>query len=350
MKFEKITIKDIAKALGVSTSTVSRALRDSYEIGEDTKRKILEYAEKMNYKPNQLALNLKERSSKSIGIVVSGIANSFFSKALDGIESIAFDKGYNVIITQTHESNARELANVIHLTSRAVDGILISLASETTDVTFLKNYFDQKMPIVFFDRVSNDIDTHKVTCDNFQGAYDAVNHFIQNGYKQIAFLGSAQHLSNTQERYKGYEKAFEKAGLTVNNSHVKFCQHGRSMQEELESALKNILSSNPKPEAILTSGDTLTQGSLRYFKKNKIKIPGDIAVIGFTNQDFAELLNPALTTVSQPAFEIGGYATELLLQLIESKNEIKHFESKKFSCELHKRESVATKEFQSVKY
>lgn len=343
MRFEKITIKDIAKALGVSTSTVSRALRDSYEIGEETKKKVLEYAEKMNYKPSQLALNLKERSSKSIGIVVSEIANSFFSKAIDGIESVAFDKGYNVIITQTHERNAREIANVIHLASRSVDGILISLSSETTDVSYLQKYFEKNMPIVFFDRVTNDIETHKVSCDNHQGAYDAVNHLIQTGYKRIAFLGSNKHLSNVQERFAGYSEALEHAGLSFNNNYIKFCPHSELMQDELEASIKSILTADPKPEAILISGDTLTAKTLHYFKKYKVRMPDDIAVIGFSNQDFAELLTPSLTTVYQPAFEIGGYAMELLLQLVESKSEVKKFEYKKFPCELYKRDSVASK-------
>lgn len=338
MRFEKITIKDIAKALGVSTSTVSRALRDSYEIGEETKKKVLEYADRMNYKPSQLALNLKERSSKSIGIVVSEIANSFFSKAVAGIESVAFDKGYNVIITQTHERNAREIANVIHLASRSVDGILISLSSETTDVSYLKKFVEKNMPIVFFDRVTGDIDTHKVACDNHQGAYDAVNHLIEEGYKRIAFLGSAKHLSNVQERFDGYSEALEHAGLAFNESYVKFCPHGELMPEELDQTMKSILEA--KPEAILISGDRLTASSLRYFKKNNIRIPDDIAVIGFSNQDFAELLNPSLTTIYQPAFEIGGYATDLLLQLVESKSDVRNFEYKKFSCELYKRGSV----------
>jgi LacI family transcriptional regulator len=346
MRFETITIKDIAKNLGVSPSTVSRALKDSYQIGAETKKRIIEYSEKMNYKPNQMALNLKEKTSKSIGIIVSEIANSFFSKAIDGIESIAYNKGYNVIITQTHECNSREIANVAHLVSRSVDGLLISLSSETTDVSHLKKFFDKKMPIVFFDRVAKDIETHKVVCDNHQGAYEAVHHLIESGYRRIAFLGSAEHLSNIQERFAGYSDALEHSGIYFHESYVQFCLHGGLVEEELELAIKNILNSKLKPEAILICGDALTANSLRYFKKHGIKIPDDFAVIGFSNQEFAELLNPSLTTISQPAFEIGGYATELLLQLIESKSEVKKFEYKKFPCVLHKRDSVRINEFQ----
>lgn len=343
MRFETITIKDIAKALGLSTSTVSRALRDSYEIGIETKKRVLDYAEKMNYKPNQLALSLRERTSKSIGVVVSEISNTFFSKTIDGIESIAYSRGYNVIITQTHESSAREVANVMHLASRSVDGILISLSSETTDVSHLQELYGKNMPIVFFDRVANDIDTHKVISDNYQGAYDAVSHLIENGYKRIAFIGSAQHLSNIQERYKGFEDAHADAGLKVSNDYVKYCLHGGLIEEELDLALSGILNSKPKAQAVLVCGDSLTTNCLRYFKKHKVSIPNDIAVIGFSNHDLAEVLNPALTTVYQPAFKIGGYATELLLQMIESKSEIKKFEYKKFPCELFVRDSAPKK-------
>src|SRR6201999_2441824 len=167
MKFEAVTIKDIARALGLSTSTVSRALRDSYEISPETKKLVLEYAEKINYRPNPIALSLKEQKSHSIGVVVYEVANNFFSQAINGIESIAYNRGYHVIITQTHESFDREAANVQHLLSRHVDGLLVSLSAETTDVSHYQYLHDKGFPIVFFDRVAPDIDTHKVTVNNY---------------------------------------------------------------------------------------------------------------------------------------------------------------------------------------
>src|SRR5687767_1788518 len=173
MKFEAITIKDIAKALGLSTSTVSRALRDSYEISPETKKMVLEYAEKHHYKPNPIALNLKERRSQSIGVIVCEIANSYFSQVINGIESIAYQFGYNVIIAQSRESYEREIMNLQYLTSRSIDGLIISVSTETTDFSFLKELKEKKMPMVFFDRIVSEIDTHKVTADNFKGAYDA---------------------------------------------------------------------------------------------------------------------------------------------------------------------------------
>src|ERR1043165_7542033 len=182
MKFEAVTIKDIAKALGLSTSTVSRALRDSYEISPETKKLVLEYAEKINYHPNPIALSLKERRSRSIGVIVSEIANSFFSQAINGIESIAYNNGYNVIIAQSRESFDREVINLQYLTSRSIDGLIVSVSTETNDFSNFKQLHERGLPIVFFDRIVDEIITHKVVADGRKGAYDATVHLIKNGY------------------------------------------------------------------------------------------------------------------------------------------------------------------------
>src|SRR5258706_5533733 len=213
MKFEAVTIKDIAKALGLSTSTVSRALRDSYEISPETKKLVLEYAEKINYHPNPIALSLKERRSRSIGVIVSEIANSFFSQAIDGIESIAYKNGYNVIISQSRESFDREVINLHYLTSRSIDGLIVSVASETKDFSNFRELHDRGMPIVFFDRIVNDIRTHKVIVDNYQGAYDATRHLVENGYNLIAAIANNEVLSITKDRVAGYKAALADLGI-----------------------------------------------------------------------------------------------------------------------------------------
>src|SRR5688572_3420263 len=191
MKFETATIKDIAKALNLSTSTVSRALRGSYEISPETKKLVLEYAEKINYRPNPIALSLKERRSRSVGVIVSEIANNFFSQAINGIESIAYNRGYHVIITQSHESQEREKVNVQHLASRGVDGLLVSLSSESEEISYLKELHEKGLPIVFFDRVTDEIETHKVVANNQLGAFHATEHLIYQGFKRIAHLTSS---------------------------------------------------------------------------------------------------------------------------------------------------------------
>src|SRR6266513_1059441 len=184
MKFDSVTIKDIARELNLSTSTVSRALRGSYEISAETKKLVLEYAEKMNYRPNPIALSLKERRSKAIGVVVSEIANNFFSQAINGIESIAYNRGYHVIFTQSHESYEREKVTIQHLASRSVDGLLVSLSNETIDLSHLKQLHEKGLPIVFFDRITDTINTHKVTSNNVKGAFDATEHLIKKGFQR----------------------------------------------------------------------------------------------------------------------------------------------------------------------
>ena len=328
--FEPVTIKDIAKALGLSTSTVSRALRDTHEISAATKKIVLAYAKEINYQPNPIALSLKERRSKSIGVVVSEVANSYFSQAINGIESIAYDRGYHVIISQTHESYDREVINVQHLASRSVDGLLISLSSQTTDISHIASLHERGLPIVFFDRVADEIDTHKVIANNEKGAFEATAHLIKAGYKRIAHLTSSSYLSISIERLAGYEAALKANGIEVNPAYIKHCLHGGMLYEETEAAIKELMDLPEKPDAIFVAGDRLSTGCLSVLKNLKVSIP----VAGFSNSDVLDLFNPSLTSVRQPAFEIGQLATQMLLQLIEAKYPIEEFEKKILETEL----------------
>src|SRR5260221_2067332 len=223
MKFEAITIKDIAKALNLSVSSVSKALRGSHEISEETKKNVLAYAREHNYKPNPIAQSLKKGRSKSIGVIVCNIDNNFFSQVINGIESIAYNRDYNVIITQSKESYAREVLNSEHLSSRSVDGLIISLSAETKNVAHLQKLHQKGLPIVLFDRVTDEIPTHKVIANNYRGAYEATRHLLLQGYKRIAHITSSNSLSNTLERLQGYKKALEDAGLTADENYIKFC-------------------------------------------------------------------------------------------------------------------------------
>ncbi len=338
--YEAVTIKDIGKALGLSTSTVSRALRGSYEISSETKKLVLEYAEKINYRPNPIALSLKGRRNCSIGVVVSEIANNFFSQAINGIESIAYNRGYHIIISQSHESFEREVVNIHHLASRSVDGLIVSLSSETKDFSHLMSLHEKGLPIVFFDRIPTDeINTYKVIADNQKAAYDATTHLIKKGYKKIAHITNAVNLSITKERLEGYKNALIENGLVYNEKYVQYCNHGGMVIEEIEVALKNLLSQKQKPDAVVTASDRITTAALSSIKKLKLKVPENIAIVGFTNTNIPELFNPPLTTIRQPAFEMGQVATELLIKLIESKRPITEFETKVLNTELTVRES-----------
>ncbi|NHA07198.1 LacI family transcriptional regulator [Mucilaginibacter sp. HC2] len=337
--FESYTIKDIAKALGLSTSTVSRALNGSYEIGAETKKLVLEYAEKVNYRPNPIALSLKEQKSHSIGVVVCEVANTYFSQAINGIESIAYNRGYHVIITQTHESFDRECTNVKHLLSRHVDGLLVSLSAETTDTSQYQYLHEKGFPIVFFDRVAADVNTHKVIANNYKGSFDAAELLINTRFKKIAHLTSSNNLSITRERFNGFKAALDKHNLDFKPGYLKHCNHGGMIQDEVEFALKELLNMDDRPEAIFVGSDRLTISCMHILKKLGIKVPDDIAIAGFTNSDVAELFDPPLTVVRQPAFQIGQLATEMLIKTIESKWPVEEFTTEQVETELIARAS-----------
>ncbi|MBS1918829.1 MAG: LacI family DNA-binding transcriptional regulator [Bacteroidetes bacterium] len=347
MRFEAVTIKDIAKALGLSTSTVSRALRDSYEISPETKKLVLEYAEKINYHPNPIALSLKERRSRSIGVIVCEIANSFFSQTINGIESIAYDNGYNVMIAQSRESFKREILNLQFLTSRSIDGLIISVSTETEDFSYFKELNEKGLPIVFFDRIVDEINTHKVIVDNYKGAYDATSHLIKNGYRRIANVVNSGSLSITKERLAGYKAALTDQKIPIDESLIRFCHHGGMILSEVEDAVNSLLKNKKRPDAIFASSDKLTISCLRILKARKIAVPDTMALVGFSNTDLTELMSPPLTTIRQPAFEMGEIATSLLLQLIESKRPVTDFETKILASELIIRDSSIKKKIKT---
>lgn len=323
-----ITIKDIAKALNISTSTVSRALRDSYDINPETKKIVVEYAEKMNYRPNPIALSLKENKSRSIGVIVPEIANNFFSQAINGIEDVAYERGYHVVIFQSHESLERETSNVRHLVDRRVDGILISLSGSTSDISYIEKY---QLPVVYFDRVPETENVHKVVVDNFEGAYKATELLIQKGKRRIAHITSPPILSITRERVSGYKAALENNGIEINENLIKYSGFS---PDEHEIILKQLLTEQ-NPDAFFMGSDRLALGCFQAFKKLNPTNTENIALIGFTNLSVANLLEPPLSTVTQPAFKIGQTAAGILLDEIENKRKGKGIETIKLYTELN---------------
>ncbi len=331
---DAITIKDIARALGMSYSTVSRALKGSYQISEATRQKVKEYADAHHYRPNLVAQSLKSKKSRSIGVLLCSIPNNFFAEVINGIESIAYNHDYHVILTQSLESCEREQKNLQHLSWRSVDGLLVSLSTETTDISHFKKLHDMGVPIVFFDRITDLIDTHKVVVDNEGGAYQAVQYLLSTGRRKIAHITSSPNLSITKERLEGYHKALHKNGLSLQPGYIHYCPHGGMVPEELEQVIDRLFGSGNPPDAIFTASDRITMGTLAALYKRGIRMPEQVLVAGFSNFSSPELFCPPLTTVRQPAFEMGKTAAELLIQLIESKRPVTVFEKKVLATEL----------------
>lgn len=337
---QPITLKDIAKALSLSVSTVSKALKDSYEISATTRSLVQQYAKANNYQPNPFAQSLKEGKSKSIGVIVSTIDNNFFSQVINGIESVAFDKGYQVIITQTHESYQREVQAISNLTSRSVDGVLISLSTETKTTDHLHTLLEKNVAVVYFDRVTEDTGTNQVITNNFKGAYEATTHLIRSGYQRIAHITSSANAYISQQRLSGYQKALADHDIPYQEEYIKFCDHGGMILPEIEEAISGLLNCAQVPDAIFAASDRITLRSLMILHKAGISIPGQMALLGFTNTALADVLNPPLTTVHQPAFEMGQAAARMLINILKNKGQPYDSESIMLDTELHIRDST----------
>ncbi len=336
---KNITIKDIADALNYSYSTVSRALKGSYQISEETKRKVQEYADKHNYRPNIMAQSLRNNKTRSIGVMMSNVPNHFFSEVLSGIESVCATKDYHVILTQSLESYQLELKNLEHLTWRSVDGLLVSLSSETKSVDHFKKINNKGIPVVFFDRVTDQIDTHKIIADNIHGSYKLTSHFIENRFTRIAHITSSPQLSITKERLEGYYKALKEHHIPVDPQLIKYCDHGGMLSNEIESAVNELLKLHNPPDAIFTASDRISIGTLSHLHQLNIAIPDQVALGGFCDFIAPQIFNPSLTTIKQPAFEMGTQAAKLLFNLIEAKRPFTKFEKVVLETKLEERES-----------
>ena len=336
---QTITLRDIAKALNLSVSTVSRALTDSYQIGDVTKKLVLDYANTHHYIPNRMARGLKEGKSRTIGVVVCSLDNIFVSQMLDGIDQHCTEQGYQIIIMQSKESFDQEKACVNLLYAGGIDGLLISPTYQTTDFDYLKTLQSAGLPIVLFDRLSDQLQTHKVSVDNFKGAYNATTHLIKNGYRKIAHVNSDTKLSMAKERFEGYQKALADAEITFDEKLVKFCDTSTAnlLEQNLLKAIKELMLLEDRPDAIFTATDRLSTKGLLTLQQLGYKIPQDVALIGFSNTDLADALNPSLSTIYQPSFEIGKLAAKQLLSLIKKDAGI--YDTVLLDTELHVRMS-----------
>jgi DNA-binding LacI/PurR family transcriptional regulator len=314
----QITIKDIARELGISPSTVSKALKGHHDISSSTKQSVKELAEKWNYKPDQIALSLKSGLSKTIGVIVPEIVHYFFSTVISGIEDYAYDHGYNVMFCQSSESYTREVKAVDTLLSNRVDGILISLSKETDNCSHLRKIQEDGMALVFFDRVCDDIDTDKVIVDDEAGAYEAVKHLINSGCKNIVHLSTSPHLSIGKNRKEGFERALREHNMPLNSDNIIRCDS----MEDAAKIVPGLLNRTNKPDGIFAVNDLTAAAAMKIIINLGFKIPEDIAVVGFTSGLISELTNPTLTSVEQHGYQIGKEAVRMLIDRLEKKHDL----------------------------
>jgi LacI family transcriptional regulator len=314
---KNINIKELARELKLSVSTISKALHDSYEISDKTKQRVLETAERLNYVPNPYASSLRGRKSKNIGVVIPEVADSFFSLALNGIESVAKEKGYHVLICLTHESFENEKTILKEFQGRRVDGVLMSVSRETSQSDHISELISNGVPLIFFDRVCEDVETAKIITDDFESGYKATEHLIQQGCDTVAFLGISKSLSISSKRLEGYMQALKDYSLKADKRNILLCNTDTKQSYPL---IKKLLQQNDKPDGIVASVEKLTTPVYEACVALKLKVPEDVKVVCFSNLETASILNPSLTTITQPAFEIGKTAANMLFKVLEKRN------------------------------
>ncbi|HKJ43093.1 MAG TPA: LacI family DNA-binding transcriptional regulator [Sunxiuqinia sp.] len=312
MKSSQVTIKDIARILGISPSTVSRALKNHPDISEATKKAVNELAEKLKYEPNAVALSLKQSRSQTIGVIIPEIVHYFFSSVISGIEDVASSAGFTVIICQSNEKYEREVSNVKALLSHRVDGILVSISKESTNFDHLYSIQERNIPMVFFDRIVPEIKTDRVVIDDWKAAYKATKHLIDGGKKRIAHFAGPQNLVIGRERKDGYLQAMKDGGLTVDPEMI-------IVADSFEKAVKAthaLLDLENPPDGLFAVNDLTAIGAMQTLKRSGVKVPDEIAVVGFSDGRFSGITEPSLTSVDQHGYEMGTIATELLLKRI----------------------------------
>lgn len=313
-KGHQVTMKEIAKKLGVSVSTVSRAMKDSPELHPDTKKRIVEMAKSMNYQYNLLAQSLRISRSKVLGVIVPELTSHFFSSNISGIQDTAYKRGYNIMICQSNESFEQEKANIRTLVSSQVDGLLISLSRETKTYEHLQDIYDRGIPFIMFDRVTEEIPVSKITVDDAHGAYLVVKHLLDQGCRKIAYFSGPEDLYISKKRKEGYLEALAEYGIPEKDSKVYFTDLTPEMNRKVTL---EMLESGDLPDAIFAMIDPVAVDVMIVLKEKGIKIPDQIALAGFTNNPTSAVVEPSLTTVSQPGYEMGQLAANHLLDQLE---------------------------------
>lgn len=313
---KNITIEELAKRLNVSKSTISRAFRDSFDISEKTKKRILDEADKLGFQPNATAQSLREKRTRRVGVVIPSFTIPFYATAICGMQEIAREENYNLMICQSDESYKGELENIRSLMKSQVDGIILSVSKETSDFSHLTKLKKMGVPLVLFNRATDLPDISKVRVDDYDATYSMTEYLISKGYKNIVYIAGPKNLLMTSNRIKGYRDAMYVKKQTISTESIVYGDF--SIQSGRESA--EMILNTTQPDAIFCSCDNVAFGVMQYIKEKGLRIPEDIAVAGYTDELFASLIEPRLTTVRQPIEEIGRMSARLLFKQLKYKN------------------------------
>lgn len=330
---KQTTIKDLAKYMKVAPSTISRALRDYPDISDKKKKEIRELANKLGYQPDSIAQSLQRGRTKTIGVIVPEIKHDFFSSVLDGIEDVAYKAGYSIFVCKSNEDYIREVINTRSLLSYSVAGIIVSISQNTQDTDHFNVVKARNIPLVFFDRVC-EVKANKVVVNDEQGAFSAVEHLIKSGYKRIAHLAGPSHLEISKNRIKGYKAALKKHRIAFKKNYI---IDGGLDEKDGIRGFKKMMRLKPKPDAVFCVNDPVAIGVFMQCKEKKVRIPRQLAIVGFSDNPITALIDPPLTTVSQPAYEMGTVAAKLLLEEINNKGGTYNPRRRKLKTKLVKR-------------
>ena len=323
---KETTLKQIAETLGISITTVSKALKNYPDVSEKTKKSVLDLANSLQYTPNSFAVNLRTKESKTIGLIIPEVVHHFFSSVVNGIIAEAEKNGYLVIILQSNESLELEKKQVELLINKRVDGIILSLSNESNDDLHLKEIIRREIPLVQFDKIAKLIPSSKVIINDQKEAFDATEHLIQRGCKKIAHIRGPINPQNAIDRFLGYKKALEKNNIPFDSKLVYTCKNVTF--EEGKEFAEQIIKDHPDVDGIFVITDLVAVGVLAYFNENNIKVPQQVKIIGFSNWFMSQVITPKLSTVDQPSYEMGVQSFSLLLEEMNANKEMKTFTPK----------------------
>ena len=316
------TIKDIARKLNISLSTVSRALRDAKDVNPVTKQAILDLADELNYQPNKLALSLRKQQTQTIGVIVPNL-DYVMATMVKGIDEVALEAGFTVMVCQSNESFGREMVNTRRLLESLVDGFIVSVSSETKIFDHFKKIQSKQIPMVVFDRTTPDLPAPGVRLDNEDGGFQATEHLIEQGYKRIAILAGPKNLGISNSRMQGYLNALKKYKIKAESNLIIHCDFN---QDYAFFATEELLSMKKRPDAIFTISDRMAIGAMLAIKKKGLNMPGDIGLVGFNNEPVVSLVSPGISSVEQPSFEMGKVAAKLFIETLHINEDMSRIE------------------------